>query len=311
MENAIVVNEITKQFGDITAVDHISLEVRANELFGFLGPNGAGKTTTIRMLTGVLKPDSGTAKIMGYDVRKQPLKFKQLISVVPEMANAYVDLTAWQNLTFTGELYGLSKSETHDRAKSLLKKLNIFERRNQLVRGFSKGMKQKLILCMALLTKPKVLFLDEPTAGLDVESARLIREIIRGLPEVDTTVFLTTHNMDEANHLCDRITIINHGRIAAIDNPESLRMKSSGLKSIEVSFNKKILLLKEIDALPHVDQAKRIGDKIRLYTENPHRVIEHITDYARSKNLTIVSLNTLAPSLEDVFMKLINKKEST
>jgi ABC-2 type transport system ATP-binding protein len=169
-------------------------------------------------------------------------------------------------------------------------------------------MRQKLILCMALLPAPRVLFLDEPTSGLDVESARLIKEMVRSLNKVGTTVFLTTHNMNEANQLCDRIAIINHGRIAAIDTPEKLRMESSGLKSVEVSFNR-LVSIDELSAFVKEDQVKKIGDKIRVYTETPHDVIDNLTDFARSNGLTIVSMNTLAPSLEDVFLKLITERE--
>jgi len=306
METAIEVKGLTKNYEEITAVDHINFEVKNGEIFGFLGPNGAGKTTTIRILTGVIKPDSGTATIMDYSILEEPLKAKQIMSVVPEMANAYIDLTAWQNLMLIGELYGVNKKKKQERADHLLKEFKLYERRNHLVRGFSKGMKQKLILCMALLTEPQVLFLDEPTSGLDVESARLIRDTIRQINKDGTTIFLSTHNMEEANKLCDRIAIINHGKIAAIDSPENLRMKSSSLKSVEVSFMKPVLA-NELSRIPNVIEAKKIGDKIRLYTDEPHSVINSLTEYARSKGLTIVSLNTLAPTLEDVFIKLIQE----
>jgi ABC-2 type transport system ATP-binding protein len=308
MENAVEIKELTKIYNEIIAVNRVSFEVRKGEIFGFLGPNGAGKTTTVRILTGVIKPNNGTAKIMGYDVLKQPLRAKQIISVVPETSNAYLDLTAWQNLMLIGELYGIPKKEREERAEALLRKFEIDKRRNRRVRSFSKGMKQKLILCMALLTKPTVLFLDEPTAGLDVESARLMRDIIRRFNIDGTTIFLSTHNMEEANQLCDRIAIINHGTIAAIDTPENLRMKSSGLKSVEVSFNIPVL----VDALPKisgVSHAEKMGDKIRFYTDEPHIVIENLTEFARSESLVIISLNTLAPTLEDVFVKLIKEQE--
>jgi ABC-2 type transport system ATP-binding protein len=245
---------------------------------------------------------------MGHDIQKYPIQVKEMMSVVPEMANAYLDLTAWQNFSLTGELYGLQDRETRTRAESLLKDFRLYERRHQLVRGFSKGMRQKLILSMALLPEPTVLFLDEPTVGLDVESVRLIREKIRGLNKKETTVFLTTHNMDEANLLCDRIAIINHGKIAAIDTPEKLRMKSSGLKSVEVSFNKPVSIDK-FSTFTNVSQVIKIGDKIRLYTNTPHNVINNLTNFARSNGLTIISINTLAPSLEDVYIKLIKEQE--
>lgn len=305
---AIIIKDLSKQFNDITAVDHVSLEVDVGEIFGFLGPNGAGKTTTIRMLTGILKPDSGTARIMGFDIRQQPIQCKQLISVVPEMANAYIDLTAWQNLLFMSELYGISKRIAATSSESLLKRFDLFDWRHHKVRGYSKGMRQRLILCMALVTSPKVLFLDEPTVGLDVKSARLIREIILELREQDITVFLTTHNMEEANQLCDRIAIINHGKIAAIDSPESLRLKSSELMVVEASFDKQIRL-EAFCHLVNVSQIQRAGNKIRVYTDKPHSIIDQIMDFSRAHNLSVVSLNTLAPSLEDVYMKLIASRE--
>ncbi len=306
METAIEVKDLTKNYGEITAVDHVNFEVRKGEIFGFLGPNAAGKTTTIRILTGVIKPDGGTTAIMDYDVLKEPLKAKQITSVVPEMANAYIDLTAWQNLMLIGELYGVSKEERKKRGLLLLKEFGIYERRSYLARGFSKGMKQKLILCMALMTEPQVLFLDEPTSGLDVESARLIRDTIRRFNKDGTTVFLSTHNMDEANKLCDRIAIINYGKIAAVDSPENLRMESSSLKSVEVSFDRSVSV-DELSEVLNVTEAKKTGDKIRLYTDEPHSIINSLIDYARSKGLKIVSLNTLAPTLEDVFIKLIRE----
>jgi len=306
METAIETKGLTKTFGEIKALNGISFLVERGEIFGFLGPNGAGKTTTIRILTGVIKPDHGTATVLGYDLLEDPLKAKQTMAVVPEMANAYIDLTAWQNLMLIGELYGVPRKKRQERGTELLHEFALYERRNHLAKGFSKGMKQKLILCMALLTDPQVLFLDEPTAGLDVESARLIRDTIRERSESGTTVFLSTHNMEEANQLCDRIAVINHGSIAAVDSPEHLRMKSSSLKSVEVSFDKPV----SVDALSKIRtvvQTTKLGDKVRLYTDDPHSVIDDLTGYARSEGLRIVSLNTIAPTLEDVFLRLIEE----
>jgi ABC-2 type transport system ATP-binding protein len=308
MKNAVEIMDLTKRYDEFVAVNHISLEVSKGEIFGFLGPNGAGKTTTIRILTGVIKPTSGTVKIMGFDALKHPLKTKQIISVVPESANAYLDLTAWQNLMLIGGLYGIPKKEKEKRAEVLLKTFELHKRQNGLARGFSKGMKQKLILCMALLTKPRVLFLDEPTSGLDVESARLMRSILERFNKDGTTIFLSTHNMEEANQLCDRIAIINHGKIAAIDTPENLRMKSSGLKSIAVSFDKPVSI-NNLSKIVQVTEAKKMGDKIRIYTDKPNEVIANLIEFAHSERLEIISLNTLAPTLEDVFLKLIKEQK--
>jgi len=305
-ENAVEVSNLTKHFGEVVAVDHISFQVKKGELFGFLGPNAAGKTTTVRMLTGVIKPEEGTASILNYDILREGLKTRQLTGIVPEMANAYVDLSAWDNLMLTGELYGVPKKRRRERASKLLKEFGLYERRNHLVRGFSRGMKQKLLLCMALMNEPQILFLDEPTSGVDVGSQRLIRDMIRELNKSGATVFLTTHNMEEANALCDRIAIINHGKIATIDSPERLRMRSSGLQSIEVSFDK-VVSVDELSKIHGIREARKMGDKMRLYVDEPSAVFDKLIDIARSKRLKIISLNTLVPTLEDVFLELVKE----
>ena len=304
MKFALEVINLTKYYGEILAVDNISYRVKKGEFFGFLGPNAAGKTTTIRMLTGVIKPDRGMASIFGFNILKEGLQTRQLMGIVPEMANAYVDLSAWNNLMLNGELYGVSKNDREERANKLLKEFGIYERRKQLVRSFSKGMKQKLLLCMALINNPQILFLDEPTSGLDVESQLLMRDMIQELNRKGTTVFLTTHNMEEANQLCDRIAIINHGKIVAIDSPEKLRFRSRGLQSIEVSFNK-LVSIEDLSAIEGIGEVKKIGDKMRLNVDDSSIVIEKVIDFASSKRLKIISLNTLAPTLEDVFLKLV------
>ena len=185
--------------------------MKEGEIFGFLGPNGAGKTTTIRMLAGVLKPTNGYIAIFGENIWKHPLKVKQIMGHVPEMANVYVELTGMQNLTLIGEIYGLPKKERIARAESLLKKFELFEKSSLKAKKYSKGMKQRLLLCMALMSNPEILFLDEPTVGLDVKSSRIIKKLIKEYNEKGMTIFLTTHDMDVANELCHRIAIINQG----------------------------------------------------------------------------------------------------
>ena len=304
MSEAIVVSNLTKRFGELVAVDHISFKVKRGEFFGFLGPNGAGKTTTIRMLTGVIKPDEGTALVMGYDVERESIKAKQVMGIVPETANAYIDLTVWQNLMFMGELYGVPKEERKRRGESLLRELGLYDRRDFKVKGLSKGMKQRLLLCMALINEPEILFLDEPTVGLDVRSARSIREILQKLNEKGVTIFLTTHNMEEANQLCNRIAVINHGKIAAIDTPERLKRVMKGLQHVEVSFDKPTPL-ESLAKLPYVNDVRKIGNSIRLYTDSPCDLVCYIVDYVREKKLKLISLEVLNPKLEDVYLKLI------
>jgi ABC-2 type transport system ATP-binding protein len=309
MEYAVAVQELTKRYGDVIAVDHVSFEVEEGEVFGFLGPNGAGKTTTIRMLTGLIKPDGGKALVAGYDVLRSPVEVKQRIGVVPEVSNAYVDLTAWENMALMGKLYGMPKQKLRENATNLLKEFGLYEVKDRLVRAFSKGMRQRLLLCMALVNDPEVLFLDEPTSGLDVESARLLREKIAQYNRDGKTVFLSTHNMEEANQLCHRVAIINHGRIAAIDTPENLRARSMELQYIEVAFNKAVNA-RELSENPSFIKAVPAGNKLRIYTADPSTVIEFLVEYARKNNLRVLSLNTMMPSLEDVFLKLVKGREA-
>jgi ABC-2 type transport system ATP-binding protein len=310
VEFAIEVQNLTKHYEDVTAVDHINFGVEKGEIFGFLGPNGAGKTTTIRILTGLIKPDEGTAFVAGYNVLKSSIEAKQRIGVVPEVSNAYVDLSAWGNLTLIGKLYGVPTHRLRENAIKLLKEFGLYEVKDKLVRAFSKGMKQRLLLCMALVNDPEVLFLDEPTSGLDVESARLLREKIMQYNAEGKTVFLSTHNMEEANQLCHRTAIINHGKIAAIDTPENLRTQSMELQYIEVTFNKSVNQ-QEFSENPNITKASLTGNKVRIYTANPSAVIEFLADFAKKNNLRILSLNTMMPSLEDVFLKLVKGKEAS
>jgi len=301
--NSVKVENLTMKFNGFAAVDNISFVVKSGEFFGLLGPNGAGKTTTIRMLTGIFRPTSGNAYIGEYDIQKNPLEAKQLMGIVPEMANAYIDLSAVRNLTLMGELYGIKKKEMIEKADNLLKLFGLYDKRHQKVKTFSKGMKQRLIVAMGLMNNPELLFLDEPTSGLDVVSVRLIRDLIRKFNEKGTTIILTTHNIEEANQLCDRVAIMNHGKIVAIDRPEKLRHTFQSTASIEVAFNREVrageLLFDE------VLEVKKIGDKLRLYSEKIEEVIPMIIKYSQSSGSRIMSINTLSPNLEDVFVKLI------
>jgi len=307
--HAIVVRELTKRYGNVTAVDRISFEVEKGEVFGFLGPNGAGKTTTIRILTGLIKPDGGKAFVAGYDVLENPIEVKQRIGVVPEVSNAYVDLTAWENLLLVGRLCGVPSQELKENAIKLLKEFGLYEVKDKLVRAFSKGMKQRLLLCMALINDPEVLFLDEPTSGLDVESARLLREKIVEYNKSGKTIFLSTHNMEEANQLCHRVAVINHGRIAAIDTPENLRAQSAELQYVEAAFDK-VADLRELSENPNVVKVLSVGNKVRVYTADPHTVVEFLVEFAKRNGLRILTLNTMMPSLEDVFLKLVKGREA-
>jgi ABC-2 type transport system ATP-binding protein len=303
---AIQVVNLTKYYGELLAVDHVSFTISKGEFFGFLGPNGAGKTTTVRMLTGVIRADEGTASILEY--KAGSLRAKQVTGVVPEMANAYGDLSGWHNLMLMAELYGIPASVARERSASLMQETGLYPRRDSLVRTYSKGMKQRLILCLALLSDPEVLFLDEPTSGLDVQSARLIKDMLQGLNTKGKTIFLTTHDMEEANQLCDRVAIMKEGKLVAIDAPEKLRMAVSGMHSVEVSFDN-VVKPEILASIPNVNTVKKLGDKWRLYTTNPGELVVSLTNFSSSNGLKIISLNTLTPSLEDAFMALTEKEK--
>ena len=303
MKNVIEVKELTKDYDGLLAVDHINFEVEEGEVFGFLGPNGAGKTTTVRMLTGVIKPSSGSVSVMGFDLGRHPIRAKETMGVVPELSNAYTELSAWNNLRFMAELYGVPKRVAVSRAEELLTRFDLYDRKDHAVKTFSKGMKQKLITAMSLMNDPEILFLDEPTSGLDVQSARLIKEMVRELRKAGKTIFLTTHYMAEASQLCNRVAIINHGRIAAIDAPEKLKLRIGGLQYVEVSFTAPVDA-SDLSTISGIARVRTSGDKIQLYTDDPDRTIRGLVDYSRSFGLEIVTLNTLTPTLEDVFVKL-------
>lgn len=306
---AIEVSRLVKQFGTLTALNDISFSVGEGETFGFLGPNGAGKTTTIRILTGISRPTSGTTSIFGHDIGRETVAARKSMGIVSENSNVYDDLTAWQNMMFAAELYHVGRKEREKKAIELLKVMELYDRRNSKAQGFSKGMKRRLTLAMGLVNSPRLLFLDEPTSGLDVQSNLIIRDLVTGLVREKVTVFLTTHNIEEANVMCDRVAIINKGNIVAIDAPESLKKTIQSVQSIEVSFDhNSIDQLEELIRLPMVNDVQKAGDKFKLYTEDPATVLEAVMAYAKSQNHKVISITTLGPSLEDVFIKLTGLK---
>lgn len=304
MEMVVKAQSLTKRYGNISAVDHLDLAVFEGEVFGLLGPNGAGKTTTIRMLTGQTQPTSGTATIANHDIIHEPTKAKQQIGVVPDVSNIYDEMSAWDNLVFAAQLYGVSKDEREKRAKELLELFGLYERRRDRIAGFSRGMKRRLTIAAALIHKPKLLFLDEPTTGLDVQSMRMIRSLIKELNANGVTIFLTTHYIEEADQLCQRIAIINRGKIATVNSPEELKASIEERQIIEVSFSTSRDLEDKLKSLSCVNDASVFGDKCRLRVDDASEAVPSLVDFARKNNLKIVSINTLRPSLEDAFVKL-------
>jgi ABC-2 type transport system ATP-binding protein len=303
-ENIIEVTDLTKYYGNFLAVDRINFEVKSQELFGFLGPNGAGKTTTINMLTGITRPTSGRAYIAGHDITKEPIKVKERIGVVPDVSGVYDELTAWDNINFSARLHSVPKEKRETRARELLELFDLYDRRNDRVGTFSRGMKKRLMIATTLVYEPEIIFLDEPTTGLDVQSSRQIRDLIKEMNKNGTTFFLTTHYIEEADQLCQRIAIINKGKIITVDTPERLKKTVQAENIIEISFNVAGDFSEKLKALSRVKNVVRVADKFRLYVEEPSETLPLIVDFASHNHLKVTSIITLKPTLEDAFVSL-------
>jgi ABC-2 type transport system ATP-binding protein len=302
MMNAIEAKHLIKRFGDIPAVNDVSLAVREGEIFGFLGPNGAGKTTTIRLLTNVLTPDAGTVRINDIDIYRHPLDAKMQMGVIPESSTVYGDLSAEQNLHLSGKMYGMPRTQRVERIGEILARLGLTEQRRNPVRTFSKGMKQRVSIACAIIHRPRVLFLDEPTSGLDVQSRRLVIETIHQMNEQGSTIFLTTHNIEEANTLCQTVCIINKGKIVAQDSPERLKKMFDTTQSVEISFDRAVN--RDLFTAEGILRAERCGDKWRLFTNNPDLVLKYLVGRAERESIGITSLAISGPSLEEAFVQI-------
>jgi ABC-2 type transport system ATP-binding protein len=300
--DAIEARNLRKSFGPVTAVDDVSISIPEGGIFGFLGPNGAGKTTTIRMITGVLIPDTGTVRVLGTDVQKDPLTAKLKMGVIPENGTVYSDLTAEQNILITAKFFGMDRASRERRAAEILTRLGLEERRNDIVRTFSKGMRQRISIACAIVHAPPVLILDEPTTGLDVYSRRLVIDTVRHMNEQGSTVLLTTHNIEEANALCSTISIINKGKIVATGSPENLKKTFDTSRYVEVAFDQPVG--QGLFSVPGIARAEQWGDKWRVYTDDPDLAVKHLAFAAGRDHLKIVSIATSNPTLEEAFIEL-------
>ena len=307
--DAIVVENLTKYYGDLLAVNGISFSVKWGELFGFLGPNGAGKTTTVRMLCGLTRISSGEAYVAGYSPIRELKLVKKVIGLVPDTSNLYPELTCWDNLIFTGEMYGLRREERVRRARELLEFFGLLDKKDSKFDQLSKGQKRKLTLAAALMHRPRILFLDEPTIGLDVRSRRMIWNMIRELNENGLTIFLTTHNIYEAFNLCDRIAVINRGEIIANGSPAELKRRFSGSEVLEVSFDGK-MSVEEISRIPGVIKASRSGESFMIVVSDPLSVMEEIVRKAKSKGISLNYVNLRGADAEEVFLKIIGDADA-
>jgi len=310
--NAIEAVDLTKYYGSLLAVDHVSFQVREGELFGFLGPNGAGKTTTVRMLTTLLTPSDGTAVIQGTDILADPYGARENVGVVPETSNVYQELSAWHNMVFSAEIYGVPRRKRDRRAQELLELVGLWDRSRAKASDLSKGMRRRLTIAMAMVHEPAVLFLDEPTSGLDVQSSILIRSLMRKFCDDGSTVFLTTHQMEEADQMCDRVAIINKGRIACIDTPENLRHTIQEIRSLVLRFSRTDdSLVQDLASLTGVTEVNRAGEEVRLFTRDPGSLVPLVADVTRVHGTRLISVNTAAPTLEEVFLKVTEPEDES
>lgn len=304
-DSLIEVTELTKKFNEVTAVDAISFSVRQGELFGFLGPNGAGKTTTINILTGLARPNSGKIKIAGMECEKNPKAAQHLIGIVPDESNLYPELSGFDNLCFCASLYGMRKKERQARARELLDTFGLKEAANRKFAGYSKGMKRKLTIAAGIIHHPQILFLDEPTTGIDVASARQIRQLIAELHRAGTTIFLTTHYLEEAERLCERIAFIVKGRVVRTDTVANLLQPIQERKAmlISVSNSADDLCGKLASAFPHFEfQAVSTG-QVRIESAEAISIGPFVR-FIENQGAEVMEARRLIPSLEEVFVRV-------
>jgi len=307
----IEVESLSKHFGELKAVNEISFNVPKGEIFGFLGPNGAGKSTTIRMLCTLARPTSGSAKVAGHDIVSQPAEVRKSIGLVAEKLILYDRLTAMENLWFFGRINHMRKQDIRTRGEEWLKKLGMWEWRDKLGGTFSTGMKQRVNIARALLTQPSVMFLDEPTLGLDPQTTRAIRQFIKELAEAGITVVLTTHEMAEAEALCDRISIIDHGNIVALDTDANLKKILTGDEGVVLDLEVEGMTDNTAAACLGLDCVKAVAEpeagRLRV-TAQGTSAIREVIDTLEREGGVVKRANTLEPSLEDVFLHLTGMK---
>jgi ABC-2 type transport system ATP-binding protein len=306
---AVEVFELAKKFGSITAVDEVSFEVMEGEIFGFLGPNGAGKTTLVRMLTTLVKPTSGGARVACCDVAKRPEAVRREIGVVPQALTSDLDLTGFENMDIYGRFYGIPSKERKERINDLLEKVGLMARADDLVATYSGGMRRRLEIVRVLVHRPKILFLDEPTIGLDPQSRRVVWDFLRELrQDGSVTIFLTTHYMEEAEALCTRVAIIDSGKIIAMGSPDELKAQIPGNDIVSLTIeNYSENLVAKIRDLPFVHTVNTERGVIRVYVDSGAQDFPLLMDEVRSFGGNVVSATVQEQSLEDVFIHYTGK----
>ncbi len=309
MKTVIRTEKLTKRFGDLTAVDGIDLDVHEGEVFGFLGPNGAGKTTTLRLLCALIAPSSGTAEIAGFRLGREDAKIRAAVGILTEQPGLYERQSAWDNLVFYATLYGLPPSVAKAQAERYLRMMGLWERRTEAVVTFSRGMKQKMAIARAALHEPRVLFLDEPTTGLDPDAAKTVREFIVALRGEGRTVFLCTHNLDEADRLCDRIAFFRH-RVIRIAKPDELRAELYG-RATEIRLLPKPRAedLARVQAVPGVHEAHLENGSIVVASADPLLTNPLLVRALVDGGAEIAFVTERKAHLEDVYLQIVEPIE--
>ena len=305
MRTVLRTDKLTKRFGSLIAVDGVDLEVREGEVFGYLGPNGAGKTTTLRLLCALIAPTSGSAEVAGFRLGRDDAKIRAAVGILTEQPGLYERQSAWDNLVFYATLYGLGRATAHAQAERFLRLMGLWERRAESVATFSRGMKQKMAIARSALHEPRILFLDEPTTGLDPDAAKTVREFIVALRGEGRTVFLCTHNLDEADRLCDRIAFFRH-RVIRIADPDELRAELYG-RATEIRLLPKPRAedLARVQAVPGVREAHLENGSIVVASSDPLRTNPLLVRALVDGGAEIAFVTERKPHLEDVYLKIV------
>ena len=304
--HAVDVRELTRTFGDFTAVDRVTFSVDEGEVFGFLGPNGAGKTTTIKMLTGLLAPTSGDGRVASFDVRTESEEIKRNIGYMSQLFSLYGDLTAEENIAFFGGLYSVTGRRFEARRDWVLEMAGLTEHRHQMTASLPLGWKQRLALGCAVLHEPPILFLDEPTSGVDPVSRRAFWELIYQLTANGTTVFVSTHYMEEAEY-CDRLALMNRGRIIAMDRPPALRARMVE-PILEVETSDASAAAQALQHQPGIVEAAMFGRALHVVVNDVERAKSLLTEVLGARGITTGAMQVVRPSLEDVFVSLVRRE---
>ncbi|MBN2155226.1 MAG: ABC transporter ATP-binding protein [Candidatus Lokiarchaeota archaeon] len=303
---ALTTANLTKSFGTLIAVDNVSFTIEEGSIVGVLGPNGAGKTTMIRLITGIFELESTSqVKINSSDLTHSPKLLKKEFGIVPEVSNAFLDFSVWQNLTFAGTIYGLSKAQIKEKAQELLKRFDLENKIHDKTKTLSEGLKQRLNVCLALLHNPSIIILDEPMSGLDPFSVDIVRNQILELKREGKTILLTTHNMQEAQKVCDRVLIMNKGKIIADQSPEDLLKKIKPYTNLSFKINT-LLSQEQNNELKSIFQFIELkNDQVNIVSSNPLRDIKKFNDFVEKYDLSVSNFKLIESTLEEVFIHLI------